>query len=172
MEHEYTTKDYQSRNKRYTEGYNLCKRPVQYKQNYRNGPDFDVVGTICEPICEPGLREHLSRFFYESCWNDTCKAFVRQMNRNFECSKCKKITLRPKLRFKVNLTILSGSNTYEVTSFQSTSFILNHSESFYLQYPNPSDLVLSHLQFLSNKKFLFTLSPYSKGLIIQSCIEY
>ena len=172
MEYTYKSKDYKSKNQRNTEGYTTFRKTLGFKQNFRMRDDFNIVGTICEPNSQPGLRENLSRFFYESCWKDTCKAVTRQINENYKCIKCGNTTLRPKLRFKVSLAILSGSTTYQVTSFQSTSIILNNTEDFYLQYPNPSDLVLSHLQLLSNKKFSFTLSPYSKGLIIESCIAY
>ena len=167
---EYKNQFYTSNYLNCNENFNAYKATDQFKQNPRIGDDINIVGVICELTCEPGVPERLSRFFYESCWNDNCKAASKNFKGQYRCYKCGNLTLRPKLRYKVDLLILSGSTTYEATSFECTKSILNQSEDYYLQYPNPSDLVLNNLHLLSNKKFSFILRPLYRGLIIQSCV--
>lgn len=170
MEYVYKNQFYLGKFQKYSDDLKLYTNSCQYMQNIRIGEDIDIVGTICEFTCEPGVQEDISRFFYESCWRDDCKAYSKFFHGNYRCLKCGNVTSSPKLRFKVDLLILSGSTIYKATSFESTKYILNHSEDHYLKYSNASDLVLNNFQLLSNKKFSFKLRHRSRGLIIQSCV--
>jgi hypothetical protein len=117
-------------------------------------------GKFLPPESIPGSSEKISRFFY------TPRSEERKSWRvQSRCTQCNQV-ISSNLDFKVELILDDGSRLFKVVAFQAVSEILNKTEVYFFNTPQPADLLLQELQKASDYSYYFEIKQYYKGLAL------